>query len=110
MGFLERVTNWNPKWFPLADPTRHKETRSQKENAQLPIREVTREHRARVRHVTTQRLVFQEVRGSVLNNFVWEFSRVQKRAKPSNDKGLRSEHQEEVMFERIHMLCANFSP
>ena len=30
VGFLKRVANWNPKWFPLEDPTRHKETRSQK--------------------------------------------------------------------------------
>ena len=30
----------------------------------MPTREITREHRARVRRVTTQRLIIQEVRGS----------------------------------------------
>ena len=45
---LESVACWNPKWFPLADPTRHKEhTVAKMLNCQQE--KITREHRARVR-------------------------------------------------------------
>ena len=40
VGFLNRIAVWNPKWFPLADPTPHEGIRSKK-NARLPIRELT---------------------------------------------------------------------
>ena len=95
VSFLKRVAHWNPKWFPLADPTRHKDTRLQQENAQLPIGENTREQRACVRRVTAQRLVIQEPTTSHGKSVV------RNTCKTFKCQGLRSDHQEVVMFERI---------
>ena len=64
-------------------------------------REVTREYHAHVRHVTTQRLVTQEVRGSRSQPIRVENKTSAEQCKTFKRRGLRLKHQEVVMFERF---------
>ena len=62
------------------------DTRPARENTLINKGESSREKHA-CQHVPEQRNFVQEVRRVDPNDVVWEISRVEHRAKPSNDKG-----------------------
>ena len=81
VSLLEGVAYWNPKWFPVADPTRHREhTVATMHNCQ---QEKVLESIERVCDMSPRNVsLFRKYAGLFLNVIKWKISRVHHRARP----------------------------